>query len=140
MPSITIVPASANARVGYYQVTNAFGPGAPGTLQVVVPEGEQAQALAILAHTSGVAGVVPGPTNAGWTLDQVVPTTGPSTTATGATIDHLRQVLPAGTLVGGAAAENHDLQQLTLVAHAARARHPWPFSGSCCCSSPSAHR
>ena len=61
MPSITIVPPSANARVGYYQVTNAFGPGAPGTLQVVVPAGEQAQAMAILAHTSGVAGAVPGP-------------------------------------------------------------------------------
>jgi RND superfamily putative drug exporter len=111
MPSITIVPASANARVGYDQVTSAFGPGAPGPLQVVVPEGEQARALSTLAHASGVAGVVPGPTNAGWTLDQVVPTTGPSTTATGATIDHLRQVLPAGTLIGGAAAENHDLQQ-----------------------------
>ena len=111
MPSITIVPASANARVGYDQVTSAFGPGAPGTLQVVVPEGEQARALSTLAHASGVAGAVPGPTNAGWTLDQVVPTTGPSTTATGATIDHLRQVLPAGTLIGGAAAENHDLQQ-----------------------------
>ncbi len=116
MPSITIVPPSANARVGYYQVTSAFGPGAPGTLQVVVPEGEQARAIATLAHTSGVAGVVPGPTSAGWTLDQVVPTTGPSTTATGATIDRLRQVLPAGTLVGGAAAENHDLQQ-TLASH-----------------------
>ena len=111
MPSITIVPPSANARVGYYQVTNAFGAGAPGTLQVVVPAGEQAKAMTILAHTSGVAGAVPGPTNAGWTLDQVVPTTGPSTTATGATIDRLRQVLPAGTLIGGAAAENHDLQQ-----------------------------
>ncbi len=111
MPSITIVPASANARVGYYQVTSAFGPGAPGTLQLVVPQGEQARALSTLAHASGVAGVVPGPTNAGWTLDQVVPTTGPSTTTTGVTIDHLRQVLPAGTLIGGAAAENHDLQQ-----------------------------
>ncbi len=111
MPSITIVPASANARVGYYQVTGAFGPGAPGTLQVLVPEGKQDLALTTLAHTSGVAGVVPGPTKAGWTLDQVVPTSGPSTTTTGATIDHLRQVLPAGTLVGGAAAENHDLQQ-----------------------------
>ena len=96
MPSITIVPPNANARVGYYQVTSAFGPGAPGTLQVVVPEGEHAQAVATLAHTSGVAGVVPGPTSAGWTLDQVVPTTGPSTAATGATIDHLRQVLPPG--------------------------------------------
>ncbi len=116
MPSITIVPPSANARVGYDQVTNAFGPGAPGTLQVVVPEAEQAQALATLSHASGVAGVVPGPTNAGWTLDQVVPTTGPSTTTTGATIDRLRQALPPGTLIGGAAAENHDLQQ-TLASH-----------------------
>ena len=58
-----------------------------------------------------MASVVPGPTKAGWTLDQVVPTTGPSTTTTGATIDHLRRVLPAGTMIGGAAAENHDLQQ-----------------------------
>ena len=111
MPSITIVPASANARVGYYQVTSAFGPGAPGTLQVVVPQGDQGRALSTLAHASGVASVVPGPTKAGWTLDQVVPTTGPSTTTTGATIDHLRRVLPAGTMIGGAAAENHDLQQ-----------------------------
>ena len=111
MPSITIVPASANARVGYDQVTSAFGPGAPGTLQVVVPQGTQARALATLAHASGVAGVVPGPTRAGWTLDQVVPSTGASTTATGATIDRLRHVLPSGTMIGGAAAENHDLQQ-----------------------------
>jgi len=116
MPSITIVPPGANARVGYDQVTAAFGPGAPGTLQVLVPEGKQVQAMATLAHVSGVAGVVPGPTNAGWTLDQVVPTSGPSTTTTGATIDHLRQVLPAGTMIGGAAAENHDLQQ-SLASH-----------------------
>ncbi len=116
MPSITIVPPTDNARIGYDQVTAAFGPGAPGTLQVLVPAGEQAQAMDTLAHTSGVAAAVPGPTSAGWTLNQVVPTTGPSTTATGATIDHLRQVLPAGSMVGGAAAENHDLQQ-SLASH-----------------------
>ncbi len=111
MPSITIIPASANARVGYYQVTDAFGPGAPGTLQVVVPANEQPAALAALDHLPGVAGVVPGPTNAGYTLDQVVPTTGPSTTATGATVSRIRHSLPTGTLVGGAAAENYDLQK-----------------------------
>ena len=116
MPSITIVPPTANARVGYDQVTGAFGAGAPGTLQVLVPAGAQAQAMATLAHTPGVAGAVPGPTDAGWTFDQVVPTTGPSTTTTGATIDRLRHVLPVGTLVGGAAAENHDLQA-SLAAH-----------------------
>jgi RND superfamily putative drug exporter len=44
-------------------------------------------------------------------MDQVVPTTGPSTTATAATISRVRQALPAGSLVGGAAAENYDLQK-----------------------------
>ncbi len=111
MPSITIVPASANARVGYDQVVSAFGPGAPGTLQVLVPDQAQQAARAALGHDRGVAAVVPGPSRGGWTLDQVVPTTGPSTVATGATIDRLRHELPAGSLVGGAAAENHDLQQ-----------------------------
>jgi RND superfamily putative drug exporter len=110
MPSITIVPTSANARMGYNQVTQAFGPGAPGTLQVLVPATQQTTALATMARTPGVAAVMPGPTADGWTLDQVVPTTGPSTSATGATVDRLRHVLPAASLVGGAAAENHDLQ------------------------------
>ena len=111
MPSITIVPASANARVGYQQVTRAFGPGAPGTLQVLVPSAQAPAALETLGHTSGVAAVLPGPSAGGWTLDQVVPATGPSTAATGATIERIRRVLPQGGLVGGAAAENHDLQQ-----------------------------
>jgi RND superfamily putative drug exporter len=111
MPSITIIPASANARAGYNQVTQAFGPGAPGTLQVLVPAAKKNAALASLAHTPGVAAVMPGPTSQGWTLDQVVPTTGPSTAATGATIDRIRHALPAGSLLGGAAAENHDLQR-----------------------------
>ncbi|HET9732096.1 MAG TPA: MMPL family transporter [Acidimicrobiales bacterium] len=121
MPSITIVPASANARIGYDQVTSAFGAGAPGTLQVVVPAASQEAALGRLAHTPGVAAVLPGPTSAGLVLDQVVPTTGPSTGATGATIDRIRGVLPAGSLVGGAAAENHDLQ------HALASRTPLVF-------------
>src|SRR5581483_7268373 len=34
-----------------------------------------------------------------------------SSSATGRTIDRLRAALPAGALVGGAAAENHDLEQ-----------------------------
>ncbi len=119
MPSITIIPPSANARIGYTQVTAAFG--VPGTLQVLVPAGSQAAALATLAHTPGVVAAMPGPTSHGWTLDQVVPSTGPSTPTTGATIDRIRRVLPAGSLVGGAAAENHDLQ------HALSSRTPLVF-------------
>jgi RND superfamily putative drug exporter len=110
MPSITIVPASANARVGYDQVTAAFGPGAPGALTVLVPASSEGAALTALAHDRGVAASVPGPTRAGWTLDQVVPASGPSTIATGSTVDRLRTELPPGSLVGGAAMENHDLQ------------------------------
>jgi putative drug exporter of the RND superfamily len=41
---------------------------------------------------------------------QVVPEQDPSNPAVGATIDRLRAELPAGALVGGAVAENHDLQ------------------------------
>jgi RND superfamily putative drug exporter len=39
-----------------------------------------------------------------------VPNSDPSSRAAGATIDRLRATLPAGTLVGGAVAENHDLE------------------------------
>jgi RND superfamily putative drug exporter len=111
MPSITIVPADSNARVGYNQITSAFGAGAPGSLQVLVPANHQGVALATLARQPGLAAVTAGPTNGTWSLDQVVPAAGPSTAATGATIDRLRQVLPPGSLVGGAAAENHDLER-----------------------------
>lgn len=121
MPSITIVPASANARVGYDEVVSAFGPGAPGTLQVLVPATARSQALSTLAHTPGVAATVPGPVVGGYELDQVVPTTGPSTTATATTITQLRHVLPRGSLVGGAAAENADLE------HALTSRTPLVF-------------
>jgi RND superfamily putative drug exporter len=121
MPSITIIPANSSARIGFDQVSAAFGPGSPGTLQVVVPASQEAAALTAMHRSPGVAGVAPGPTNAGWTLDQVVPTTGPSASATGTTITGLRSTLPRGSLVGGAAAENFDLQ------HALSVRTPLVF-------------
>jgi putative drug exporter of the RND superfamily len=111
MPSITIVPADTNAALGYDQIARAFGPGTPGVLQVLVPAHRQTAALVVLAHQAGLAATTAGPINGTWALDQVVPATGPSTAATGATIDRLRRLLPPGSLVGGAAAENHDLQR-----------------------------
>ena len=53
---------------------------------------------------------VPG--TGGRVLMQVVPTTDASAKAMGATIDRLRADVPAGVLIGGAAAENHDLEKL----------------------------
>ena len=63
MPSITIVPADANARAGYNQIAAAFGPGAPGTLQVLVPADHQDVALAALARQPGLEAVIAGPAN-----------------------------------------------------------------------------
>jgi RND superfamily putative drug exporter len=47
-----------------------------------------------------------------WQMIQAVPNVDPSSKALGHTVDQLRTQLPQGTLVGGAAAENHDLEKL----------------------------
>lgn len=110
MPSIAIIPQSSNASVGYYQVTRAFGPGFPGTLQVLLPSAAASRGLSLTRTTSGVSRVLPGPSGDGYVLEQVVPSSGPSSSATGALIGRLRQRLPQGSLVGGAVAENYDLE------------------------------
>ncbi|HVW47630.1 MAG TPA: MMPL family transporter [Solirubrobacterales bacterium] len=111
MPSIKVVPKSDSSRVGYRQVGAGFGAGTPGTLQVVVPRAEAAASVAALRGDEGLAAVGrPVPGREGLVMIQAVPTTGPSTDATGETIDRLRSELPAGALVGGPAAENHDLE------------------------------
>jgi RND superfamily putative drug exporter len=53
-------------------------------------------------------GTEPG---SGLALLQAVPASDPSDPAVGATIERLRDALPASYLVGGAAAENHDLEE-----------------------------
>jgi RND superfamily putative drug exporter len=113
MPSIKVVPEDESSRIGYELVTEAFGPGAPGMLQVVAPAGEVQAAKAVLEQDEGVAQVVgPMPGENGAALLQAVPTTDPSSTQMGDTIDRLRADLPDSVLVGGAATENHDLETL----------------------------
>ena len=111
MPSIKVVPKSDTSRVGYRQISAAFGPGTPGTLQVTTPQSEAGATAAVLSADPGIAAVTPpSPGGGGLVLIQAVPSSGPSTSATGATIDRLRSALPAAALVGGPAAENHDLE------------------------------
>ncbi len=111
MPSIAIIPADQSARAGYTEVVHAFGPGAPGMLSVLTPTAETARARQALAHDVGIAAVIPATqTSHGWSLLHASPTSDASAPATGATIDRLRGELPAESLVGGAAAENHDLE------------------------------
>ncbi|WP_037608397.1 MMPL family transporter [Streptacidiphilus rugosus] len=113
MPSITVVPADSSARTGYEAVQRAFGPGAPGTLQIVAPAAEAARATEVLRHTAGIAAVMPAQQAAdgsGLAMIQAVPAADPSDPALKATVEVLRDRLPDRALVGGAAVENLDLQ------------------------------
>jgi RND superfamily putative drug exporter len=111
MPSIKVVPTNDGSRVGYRQVQEALGPGAPGTLQVVSAAADAARVDATLEADAGISRALPVATSAGSTLVLAVPAQDPSDPAVGATIERLRGELPAGALVGGAVAENHDLER-----------------------------
>jgi RND superfamily putative drug exporter len=137
MPSIKVVPSGDHSRLGYNQITRAFGPGAPGALQIVAPRDEARRAAAVLRSDPGIAAVLPAQSanlagrsrggltaghlsmggltashlsTGGLSLIQAIPASGPSTPELGATVDRLREDLPPATLVGGPAVENHDLE------------------------------
>ena len=111
MPSIKVVPAGDQSRVGYRQIGAAFGPGAPAVLQVIAPRIEAEATTAILRTDPGIAAVSDPVEGAdGLVLTQAVPIGAPLTSTAGATIDRLRSTLPAAALLGGPAAESHDLE------------------------------
>lgn len=113
MPSIQVLPEDASARVGYDQVKDAFGDGAPGTLQVVAAQEDADATTTALDDDTGIAGVMPAQPAAdgsGLVLIQAVPTVDPSDPELGTTVDRLRADLPASALIGGAAVENLDLK------------------------------
>jgi RND superfamily putative drug exporter len=113
MPSIKVVPQNDSSRLGYNQVQAAMGPGATGPLQILT-RAAQAPAVARTAGADpGIAAVLPTqPGAGGLAVVTAIPRQDPSSPAVGATIERLRGELPAGTVLGGAAAENHDLQKL----------------------------
>ena len=110
MPSIKVVPTGDSSRIGYQQVQRAFGPGAAGPLQLVAPAGRVSAVTAIGQSDPGIAAVLPAQSSGGLTLVTAIPKHDPSNPAVGRMIERLRAELPAGTLVGGAVAENYDLQ------------------------------
>ncbi len=111
MPSIKVVPEKDGSRAGYVQVQEAFGPGAPGTLQVVAPAARAEALEERLAADIGIAAVTPARVSGETALVLATPAADPSDPAVGATIERLRSALPSDVLVGGAAAENHDLEE-----------------------------
>ncbi len=110
MPSIAVIPAGDGSRTGYEQLQQAFGPGVPATLQIVAPAGRAAAVAAVAGRDPGIARVLPPQAGAGGVaLVQAIPDADPASPAVGTTIERLRSALPPGALVGGQAAENHDL-------------------------------
>ncbi|MCB8971727.1 MAG: MMPL family transporter [Thermoleophilales bacterium] len=112
MPSIKVVPEGDSSRTGYALIQDAFGTGAPGTMQIVAPADEANAVERDAAADPGIAQVMPAQPSADGksVLIVAVPTDDPSSDAAAATIDRLRSELPAAALVGGAATENHDLE------------------------------
>jgi putative drug exporter of the RND superfamily len=110
MPSILAVPRDAGSRQGYELVREGFGPGSPAPLQIVVSRSGLPSLEAALRADRGIAAVGPAQTSGGLALVTAVPRAEPSTRALSRTIDRVRSVLPPGAVLGGAAAENHDLE------------------------------
>jgi RND superfamily putative drug exporter len=111
MPSIKVVPEDKQSRVGYETLTETFGPGAPGALQIVTPQAKVTEVAQVAGRDEGIAAVFPPMNGSGGNaMVLAVPADDPSNPVVGQTIDRLRTDLPSAALVGGAAAENFDLE------------------------------
>mgnify|MGYP005990256091 FL=1 len=114
MPSISVVPEDAPVRQGYELVQTQFGDGAPGALQIVSSTADADATAAAASQVEGIAMVTPpqvATDGSGYALLQAIPTVDPSDESMGTIMNDLRTQLPESALVGGAPAENLDLQQ-----------------------------
>ncbi|MCC8928786.1 MMPL family transporter [Rhodococcus sp. I2R] len=114
MPSISVVPEDAPVRQGYELVQTQFGDGAPGALQIVSSTADADATAAAASQVDGIAMVTPpqvATDGSGYALLQAIPTVDPSDESMGTIMNDLRTQLPESALVGGAPAENLDLQQ-----------------------------
>ncbi|MBY6414836.1 MMPL family transporter [Rhodococcus sp. BP-252] len=114
MPSIAVVPEDAPVRQGYQLVQAQFGDGAPGALQIVVPSSDAAATATAATTVDGISMVTPpqpAADGSNYSLLQALPTVDPSDERMGTILGDLRAELPESALVGGAPAENLDLQQ-----------------------------
>ncbi|MFC8935056.1 MMPL family transporter [Rhodococcus sp. NPDC057135] len=114
MPSIAVVPEDAPVRQGYELVQQQFGDGAPGMLQIVTSADDAADTSRVAVNIDGVAMVTPAQQAADGSdlvMLQAVPTVDPSDPEMETILADLRSQLPESALVGGAPAENLDLQQ-----------------------------
>lgn len=115
MPGISVLSDGRSARAGYESIAAAYGPGAPGPIQLIVPAGQDANAVAeAIRKTPGIVAVYPpqsAHSGGGRSLLTAISSADPSRPEAGKVIAELRDNLPQGVLVGGPVAENHDLDQ-----------------------------
>jgi RND superfamily putative drug exporter len=108
MPTVGVLPSDSAARTGYEQLQASFGAAATSDLQVVGPARESIRVRAALERSHSAAG--PTERHDGLVLTEVQPA-GAAPPAAGSLVDRLRSRLPDAALVGGSAAEAHDLER-----------------------------
>ncbi|MBL8777742.1 MAG: MMPL family transporter [Acidimicrobiales bacterium] len=119
MPGARVVDEGRSSRDGYELLVESFGPGAAAPLFVTVPAEDAEQVVAIATADEGVADarIVAEPAASGRTVVRVTPTTAVDDQATSDLVARLRtevgDAVPAA-LVGGPAAQNHDLTEVLL--------------------------
>jgi RND superfamily putative drug exporter len=118
MPNASVLTGDAGARIGSERLQQGFGPGAPSQLQIVAPAATVDRAEVALRRDHGVAAVSPPQRSGALALIRLQPKSGDA----GGLIQRLREQLPAGSRVGGAAAEAHDLE------HALGSRTPLVYA------------
>ena len=106
MPATGVLPGDAGARVGAERLQRPSGPGRRRSCSSW-RRGGRRRARAATRHVPGVAAVSP-PRRTG---DLALMRVQPATEAAGGVVERLRDRLPGGVLVGGAAAEAHDLER-----------------------------
>ncbi|WP_232792197.1 MMPL family transporter [Actinacidiphila yeochonensis] len=118
------LPTSSTNRQAYDLLSDGFGPGFNGPLQIAVQshgkadQAAETRLVSALEHTSGIVSVTQRPVNAAQGVSEIVavPSTSPEAAATSDLIDHLRaDVIPQAeqgstmkAYVGGTTANNDD--------------------------------
>jgi len=113
IPGQKVLAADAQSRLGFDRLEHDFGPEAVAPVTVALPRTEAARALAAMGADRDLAATQPVPTlpSSRQTVLQSALRVEPTSGAAGTAIDHLRTVLPAGSLVGAGPAELHDFKQ-----------------------------
>ena len=114
MPDARVVEEGRSSRDGFEMLVSAFGEGAAAPIYVITPAQSAGEITALAAGMDGAAGarIVTPPNAADRVVIQVTPSAAAGDASTTRLIDTLRdesRAIAPATLVGGPAAQSHDL-------------------------------